>query len=90
MDNFKTETKETEDNRNVFLMENAMNLMNRKRIKQNSVLRSWTVRSLINRKRKCLINFFGLVMGKEVLEHLVTTGIIEGKHRKENSVKDLG
>ena len=34
---------------------------------------------IINRIRKCQATFFDHVMRKEKLEHLVTTGIIEGK-----------
>ena len=35
--------------------------------------------SLINRIRKCQATFFGHVMRREILKHLVTTGMIQGK-----------
>ena len=41
-----------------------------------------TLRSLINRISKHQANFFGHVMKREKLEHLVTTGMIKGKHSR--------
>ena len=38
-----------------------------------------TTRSLINKLRKRQATFFGHVMRREALEHLVTTGMMEGK-----------
>ena len=55
--------------------QNATNLIECKEIKQNSV----STRSLIN--RICQATFFGHVMRREKLGELMTTGMIEGKHR---------
>ena len=41
-----------------------------------------TTRSLINRIRKRQATFFGHVMRREKLEHLVKTGMIEGKRSR--------
>ena len=40
-----------------------------------------TTRSLINKICKCQATFFGHVMRREKLKHLVTTGMIEGKQQ---------
>ena len=45
-----------------------------------------TARSLINRIGKRQETFFGHVMRREKLKHLVTTGIIEENAAGENSV----
>ena len=39
-------------------------------------------KSLINRTHKCQATLFGHVMRREKLEHLVTTGMIEGKRSR--------
>ena len=41
-----------------------------------------TTRSLINRIRKCLATFFGHVIRREKQDHLVTTGMMEGKRSR--------
>ena len=41
-----------------------------------------TTRPLITRIHKGQANFFGYVMRREKLEHLVTTGLIERKHSR--------
>ena len=42
-----------------------------------------TTRSIMNRIRKCQAIFFGHVMRREKLEHLVTIGMIEGKQHEK-------
>ena len=74
LDNFKTGV-----DRNVVPSENAKNLMDCSEIKRNSVTRNDITRSLINRISKKQVTFFGHVMRRKKLEHLVTTGMIEGK-----------
>ena len=46
-----------------------------------------TTQSLINIIRKCKETFFGYVMRREKLEHLVTTGMIEGENSMKRYVK---
>ena len=77
LDHFKTVTIETGGNRNVVPTQNATNLIEWKEIKQNSV----STRSLINRICKSQATFYGHVMKREKLGDLVTTGMIEVKHR---------
>ena len=48
------------------------------KIKRNSVTR----RSIMNRRCKRQATFFGHVMRREKLEHLVATGMIEGKRSR--------
>ena len=43
-------------------------------------------RSLINRKRKRQATFFGHVMRREKMKHLVITEMIEGTQSRGNSV----
>ena len=48
-----------------------------------------TTRSLMNRIRKRQTTFFGYVMREEKLEHLVTTGMIEGKGSRGKQCKKM-
>ena len=41
-----------------------------------------TSRALVNKIRTRQTTFFGHVMRREKLEHLITTGMMEGKHRR--------
>ena len=63
--------------------EDVTNLMDCNEIKQNSIIRIRLYKKLkINRIRKRKATCFGLVMRREKLEHLVTTGTIEGKRSR--------
>ena len=61
-------------------MKNATTVK-KKKMKRNSVTRSLH-KSLINRIRMRQATYFGHVMRREKLEHLVTTGKIEGIRSK--------
>ena len=63
--------------------ENVTNLMDCKEIKQNNIMRIRLNKKLkINRILKRQATCFGHVMRREKLEHLVTTGMIEGKFNR--------
>ena len=48
-----------------------------------------TTRSLLNRIREHQATFFGHVMGREKLAHIVTTGVIEGKRIRGNQCEKM-
>ena len=58
-----------------------------KKSKETELLEADTTKSLINRIRKGQATFFGHVIRREKLEHILTTGVIEGKCSAENSMK---
>ena len=64
------------------LKKNSPNPLDGKKSNEKVLQEAQTTRSLVNKIRKRQATFFGHVMRREKLEHLMTTGMIEGKRSR--------
>ena len=86
LDNFKIARKDIRGNRNVALMENVANIMDRKELKWKCNLKA-TKNKIINNKN--LTNFSSPVMRREKVKQIKTTVKVDGKCNSWNQPEKI-
>ena len=84
LDNIQTSTEKTRGSRNVVPEKNDENIMDGMAKKSNDTVlkEAHTSRALVNKIQTRQTTFFGHVMRREKLEHLITTAMMEGKRSR--------